>query len=71
MAYRAPVEDILFALKHAAGLERARADGFYRDLGDDDLAAILGEAGRFASERSGTVQCPRRSTMARGSMTAR
>ena len=58
MAYRAPVEDILFALKHAAGLERARADGFYRDLGDDDLAAILGEAGRFASEVLAPLNAP-------------
>jgi alkylation response protein AidB-like acyl-CoA dehydrogenase len=50
MAYRAPVEDILFSLKHAAGLAKARADGLYQDLGDDDLDIVLGEAGRFASE---------------------
>jgi acyl-CoA dehydrogenase len=50
MAYRAPVEDIIFTLKHAAGFAKAQADGLYGDLGDDDLAAILGEAGRFASE---------------------
>jgi acyl-CoA dehydrogenase len=50
MAYRAPVEDIIFSLKHAAGLAKARADGFYQDLGDDDLDVVLGEAGRFASE---------------------
>ncbi len=50
MAYRAPVEDIIFTLKHAAGFAKARADGFYQDLGDDDLDIVLGEAGRFASE---------------------
>jgi acyl-CoA dehydrogenase len=50
MAYRAPVEDIIFSLKHAAGLAKARADGLYQDLGDDDLEVVLGEAGRFASE---------------------
>jgi acyl-CoA dehydrogenase len=50
MAYRAPVEDILFTLKHAAGFAKARAEGVYPDLGDDDLGAVLREAGRFASE---------------------
>jgi acyl-CoA dehydrogenase len=50
MAYRAPVEDIVFTLKHAAGFAKARAEGLYADLGDDDLAAVLTEAGRFASE---------------------
>jgi hypothetical protein len=50
MAYRAPVEDIIFSLKHAAGLAKARAEGLYQDLGDDDLDIVLGEAGRFASE---------------------
>jgi len=49
MAYRAPVEDIIFTLKHAAGFAAARADGLYEDLGDDLLEAVLGEAGRFAS----------------------
>ena len=50
MAYRAPVEDIIFTLKHAAGFAAAQADGLYGDLTDDDVAAVLGEAGRFASE---------------------
>src|SRR5215469_3051970 len=49
MAYRAPVEDIIFTLKHGAGFAKARADGLYQELGDDDLNAVLGEAGRFAS----------------------
>ena len=50
MAYRAPVEDIIVSLKHAAGFAKARADGLYPDLSDDDLDIVLGEAGRFASE---------------------
>ena len=50
MAYRAPVEDIIFTLKHAAGFATAQADGLYGDLTDDDVAAVLVEAGRFASE---------------------
>jgi acyl-CoA dehydrogenase len=49
MAYRAPVADILFSLKHAAGFAQAQRDGLY-DLGDDDLEAILEAAGRFAGE---------------------
>jgi acyl-CoA dehydrogenase len=58
MAYRAPVEDIIFTLKHAAGFAKAQAEGLYGDLGDDDLAAILGEAGRFASEVLAPLNAP-------------
>jgi len=57
MAYRAPVEDIVFTLKHAAGFAKARAEGLY-DLGDDDLDAVLGEAGRFASEVLAPLNAP-------------
>src|SRR5499427_3611111 len=58
MAYRAPVEEIIFTLKHAAGFAGARADGLYQDLGDDDLDAVLGEAGRFASEVLAPLNAP-------------
>ena len=58
MAYRAPIEDIIFTLKHAAGFAGARADGLYQDLGDDDLDAVLGEAGRFASEVLAPLNAP-------------
>ncbi len=58
MAYRAPVEDIIFTLKHAAGFDKARADGLYQDLGDDDLDAVLGEAGRFATEVLAPLNAP-------------
>ncbi|MGP0093708.1 MAG: acyl-CoA dehydrogenase [Xanthobacteraceae bacterium] len=50
MTYQAPVTDISFALKHAAGLRRAINDGLYGDLSEDLLDQVLGEAGRFASE---------------------
>jgi alkylation response protein AidB-like acyl-CoA dehydrogenase len=50
MAYRAPVADIAFTLKHAAGLSEALAQGLYGDLGDDVVDAVLAEAGRFASD---------------------
>jgi hypothetical protein len=49
MTYRAPVADIAFALRHAARFTAARAEGVY-DLDDDVLAAVLEEAGKFASD---------------------
>ncbi len=49
MTYQAPVEDIAFTLKHAAGMGDALAQGLYGDLGEDVIEAVLGEAGRFAS----------------------
>jgi alkylation response protein AidB-like acyl-CoA dehydrogenase len=50
MTYTAPVADILFTLNHVAGLEAARREGLYGDLGDDLVAAIAEEAGKFANE---------------------
>lgn len=48
--YRAPVADIAFTLKRVAGLDDAVEAGWLGDLGVDLVDAILGEAGRFASE---------------------
>ena len=53
--YRAPVEDIAFTLKHIAGLKEAIESGVLGDLGEDLVDAILGEAGRFASEEVATL----------------
>ncbi len=50
MSYRAPVADMVFTLRHAAGFAPAQAAGLYGDLGDDVVEAVLAEAGRFASE---------------------
>jgi acyl-CoA dehydrogenase len=50
MSYRAPVEDIAFALAHSAGMGQALAAGLYGDLGADDIRAVLEEAGRFATD---------------------
>ncbi|WP_210497213.1 acyl-CoA dehydrogenase [Microvirga antarctica] len=50
MAYRAPVSDIVFTLRHAAGFDAAVADGLYEDLTADLAATILDEAGRFAND---------------------
>lgn len=49
MPYTAPVADILFTLNHVAGLEAARREGLFGDLGDDLVAAIAEEAGKFAN----------------------
>jgi acyl-CoA dehydrogenase len=50
MTYRAPVSDIAFALKHAAGLNAAMAEGLYGDLDEAMVDQVLEEAGRFAAE---------------------
>jgi len=50
MPYRAPVADIAFALKHAAGLQAALAEGLYGDLDETVIDQVLAEAGRFASD---------------------
>jgi acyl-CoA dehydrogenase len=48
MSYRAPVADMLFTMRHVAGLDQAIADGLFEDLGVDLVEAILGEAAKFA-----------------------
>jgi alkylation response protein AidB-like acyl-CoA dehydrogenase len=50
MTYRAPVSDIAFALKHAAGVKEALADGLYGELDEATIDSVLEEAGKFASD---------------------
>src|SRR6185437_13119533 len=50
MTYRAPVADIAFALKHAAGFTAALNEGLYGDLDGATADAVLEEAGKFASD---------------------
>src|SRR5215210_3721174 len=50
MTYRAPINDILLALNHGAGLQAAFKAGHYGDFDADITAAVLEEAGKFASE---------------------
>src|SRR5918998_149323 len=50
MTYRAPVPDIVFTMRHAAGLDRAVADRVYGDLSVGLAETILDEAGRFAND---------------------
>ena len=51
MSYRAPVADMLFTMRHVAGLDRSIEDGLHGDLSLDLVASVLDEAGRFAAER--------------------
>ena len=51
MTYRAPVEDIVFTLRHVAGLDRMIADGLAPDLEGGMAEAVLEEAGKFANDR--------------------
>jgi acyl-CoA dehydrogenase len=48
--YRAPVDEIAHTLKHIAGLGAALDAGRLGDLSEDLVDAILGEAGRFATD---------------------
>jgi acyl-CoA dehydrogenase len=48
--YRSPVDDILYSLRHVAGLDEAIAQGLFGDLDWDTAAAVIGEAGRFATD---------------------
>jgi acyl-CoA dehydrogenase len=51
MTFRAPVEDILFTLKHVAGLDRMIEEGLAPELEGGMADSILEEAGRFATDR--------------------
>ena len=51
MTYRAPVDEMLFTIRHVAGFDRAVSDGLYADLTPDLLASVLEEAGKFATDR--------------------
>ena len=50
MTYIAPVADLAFTLRHAAGFAKACADGLYADFSEDLTEPVLEEAGKFASD---------------------
>src|ERR1700676_3540128 len=50
MTYRAPINDMLLSLNHGAGLQAAVKAGHYGDFDADITAAVLEEAGKFASD---------------------
>ncbi len=70
MTYRPPVDEMLFTLRHVAGLDRSIADGTYPDLDVDLVQTVLEEAGKFAAGRIAPLN---RSATARArpSLTAR
>jgi butyryl-CoA dehydrogenase len=55
MSYTAPLADILFTLRHVAGLDRFIADGLAEGLDADLVQSMLSEAGRFAEEQLAPV----------------
>src|SRR5881394_1166632 len=50
MTYRAPINDMLLALHHGAGMEAAVKAGHFGDYDAEIARAVLEEAGRFASD---------------------
>src|SRR5215471_10058780 len=50
MTYRAPISDMLLSLNHGAGLKAAVEAGHYGDFDAEITAAVLEEAGKFATE---------------------
>ena len=50
MSYRAPVAEMVFAMRHVAGLDRAIVEELHGDLSLDLVETILEEAGKFANE---------------------
>jgi acyl-CoA dehydrogenase len=50
MTYRAPINDMLLALNHGAGLQAAVKAGHYGDYDGDIARAVLEEAARFATD---------------------
>ncbi len=50
MAYQAPVDDIMHALKSAAGLDSLFASGALEGVDEETVRAVIVEAGKFAAE---------------------
>jgi acyl-CoA dehydrogenase len=50
MTYRAPVAEMVFTMRHVAGLDRALAEGLHGDLSLDLVETILEQAGKFAND---------------------
>jgi len=50
MTYRAPINDMLLSLNHGAGLKAAVEAGHYGQFDLDIVAAVLEEAGKFATD---------------------
>jgi len=60
MTYRAPINDMLLALNHGAGLEAAVKAGHYGDYDADITAAVAGRGRQVRLRRTGAAQPDRR-----------
>jgi alkylation response protein AidB-like acyl-CoA dehydrogenase len=50
MTYQVPVDDIVYALKTAAGLDDLIERNILEGVDEDTIRAVIGEAGKFAAE---------------------
>jgi alkylation response protein AidB-like acyl-CoA dehydrogenase len=50
MTYQAPVDDIMHALKTAAGLDNLIGSGVLEGVDEETIRAVIAEAGKFATE---------------------
>ena len=50
MSYSAPIKDMLFVMRELAGLAEVKTLPGFEDAGDETVAAVLEENGRFVSE---------------------
>jgi acyl-CoA dehydrogenase len=51
MTYRAPVETMLFTMRHVTNMDSQIENGIYADLSDDLPETVLNEAAKFANNR--------------------
>ncbi len=58
MTYHAPIEDMMMALRSAAGLDAMIASGVAEGIDADLARAVIEEAGRFASEELEPLNAP-------------
>ena len=50
MTYKAPVQDLLFAMKAAGNMDELIENGVFGEVDEDLISAVLEEAGKFASD---------------------
>jgi butyryl-CoA dehydrogenase len=58
MTYRAPVNEMLFMMRHLGQLDRAIGEGIYPDLSIDVVESILEEAARFSADVLAPINRP-------------
>ncbi|HEU0061166.1 MAG TPA: acyl-CoA dehydrogenase family protein [Hyphomicrobiaceae bacterium] len=58
MTYQAPVDDIMHALKSAAGLDELMARGLIGELDEATIRAVIEEAGKFGAEVLDPLSAP-------------